>query len=82
MLKLDVVNVACWKFKVPVPSGLLPSRKVTATPSVPPETKAVNVTPCPKVEGFGDELMLVNVTLVTGRVKTGDVLPRKLLSPL
>src|SRR5579883_157377 len=53
---------------VPVPRGVVPSRKVTV-PVAPAVTVAVSVTPAPYVEGFGvaDRLML-GVALLTTRV--------------
>jgi hypothetical protein len=61
-----VVKVATPPLRVPVPIELAPSRKVTVPVGVPApgatgETVAVNLTDCPKTEGFTDEATVVEV---------------------
>src|ERR1019366_1606602 len=64
--KAEVVKVATPPLRVPVPIELAPSRKVTVPVGVPApgatgETVAVNLTDCPKTEGFTDEATVVEV---------------------
>lgn len=83
-----VANVA-WggfePFKVPVPSTVVLSMKVTVPLGIPPAegvTVAVKVTDWPNVEGFREELTAVVVAaLFTVCVNAGDVLPAKFVSP-
>src|SRR5262245_31480870 len=60
----DVLSVA-WAepFNGALPSVMPPSRNVTVPVGipVPPVTVAVNVTVCPQVEGFGDEVTALAV---------------------
>ena len=64
---MEVVNVALpCPFKVTgAPSELPPSRKVTVpVGTVEPETAetvAVNVTDCPKFDGFGEDIIVMFV---------------------
>jgi hypothetical protein len=76
-------------FSVPVPSVVVPSLKVTASPL--PElmglplllTVAVNVTDCLKSDGFADAATaVVVVAWFTVWVRVEEVLPLKLPSPL
>jgi hypothetical protein len=72
--------------RVPVPRVVVPSRKVTVPVGVPvPEvgaTVAVNVTDCPKTDGFADDVTVVVVPVVpTDWVRTALVLVLKLPSP-
>jgi hypothetical protein len=49
----------------------------------PGETFAANVTGCPNFDGFSEELTLVvETSLATVCVNTGEVLAARLLSPL
>ena len=83
---VDVLNVA-WAdaFSVPLPSVVVPSRKVTVpvgVPGPPPVTVAVSVIVWPKVEGFNEEVRAVVLEkLLTVWVIAADVLAVKLLSP-
>jgi hypothetical protein len=71
-----------------VPSVVDPSVKITLPVGVPPPgdcalTVAVNVTLCPKVEGFGDAVRTVDVAArFTTWVIALEVLVLKLLSSL
>lgn len=83
-----VVYVACPPLMVPVPNVAAPSLKVTVPETVPAPgavmlTVAVNVTDCPKTDGFCDETTeVVVLALFTVCVKADEfVLGRKLLSP-
>jgi hypothetical protein len=85
--KEEVVSIALPPDREPVPSVALPSLKVTTSPSEgAPElevTLAVNVTCCPMLTGFADDVMTVLVAiLLTTCFSTGEVLPVKLESPL
>jgi hypothetical protein len=46
---------------LPVPNGFAPSRNCTEPVALGGDTVAVSVTVCPKVEGFGAEVRLVEV---------------------
>ena len=75
--RLLVANVAIpEEFTVPFPSSVTPFRKFTL-PSGDPVgiglTVAVNVTDCPKVAGFTDEVSAVVVTAVTISVSALEV---------
>jgi hypothetical protein len=63
----ELENVATPLVSVPAPMEVPPSKKVTVPVGVPPapDTVAVNVTDCPKTDGFCDE---VSVTDVVTRV--------------
>lgn len=84
-----VANVA-WPeaFRVLVLSDLVPSLNVTlpvgtAVPGALATTVAVNVTDCPFVEGFKDEVTeLVVASLFTVCVSAEEVLGLKLVLPL
>ena len=80
-----VVNCADPPDKFPVPSCVVPSRKVTVPVGELPEagcTVVVNVTLCPYVDGFRLELTAVEVTaLFTVCAKTPDVLPARFAFP-
>jgi hypothetical protein len=91
VLSDEVLNVAFpLPFRVPVPNDIAPSMNVTipvGTVMFPlgPATVAVNVTCCPAVDGFWDD---VTAVVVAGRVdafttcaNAGDVDPAKLESP-
>ena len=63
-LKAELVKVAMPPKRMPVPTGLPPSRKVTAPVGVPlpgalAETVAVRVTDCPKTDVLADETSAV-----------------------
>ena len=62
-VRLDVWNVAAPELSVPVPSFVVPSRKVTVPVGEPPleAIVPVKVTACPVVAGFSEE---VRVALV------------------
>src|SRR5438045_1683018 len=85
MLKLAVA-VDPEPLKVPEPSDVAPSLKVTVPMGVlelPPVTVAVKVTDAPAPEGFGDELTTVFVlAALTVCVMAGEVLELKFESPL
>src|SRR6266516_4415702 len=84
---VEVVNVAVPPDRVPVPSVVAPSRKVTVplglpAPGATGATVAVKVTLCPKTDGLADEATVVVVlALLTVCVKTALVLVLKLVSP-
>jgi hypothetical protein len=91
VLKADVANVALpLPLRAPVPNVAAPSMNVTVPAGtvvfpLGPVTDAVNVTCCPAVDGFCDD---VTVVVVAGRVvafttceSTGEVDPAKLESP-
>ena len=64
-VSVDVVKVAApCVFKVPVPSCVVPSKKVAVPPGVPPAevTVAVNVADCPTGAGFSPEVSVVAVS--------------------
>jgi hypothetical protein len=75
----EVVNDATPPLNVPDPSVLVPILNVTPPVGVPSYcgvTIAVNVTACPRLDGFGDELSAVIVAaLLTISLSAGDVLP-------
>jgi hypothetical protein len=84
----EIFNVATPPLNVPVPIVVTPSLNVTVPLGVPDPgalalTVAVKVTFCPNTEGVSDvpTLVLVSV-LFTTCVKSADVLPLKLPSPL
>jgi hypothetical protein len=68
-----------------VPNVAFPFLKVTVPPGVPPEadvTLAVNVTLCPKLDGFAlDVTVDVVAYLLTVSVSVADVLVRNVASP-
>ena len=73
-----MLNVACpFVFSVPVPICKLPSKNCTMPVGVPVvelETVAVNVTDCPRVAGFGEDLSAVELAaLVTVSVSAASV---------
>jgi hypothetical protein len=82
-----VLNVATFPLSVPVPNDVVPSMNVTVPVGVPAPgdttlTVAVNVTDCPKVDGFGAAVTDVAVSaLFTVWGAGADVLPLKLPSP-
>lgn len=71
---------------ITVPRVVLPSLKVTVPVTIPPycgETVAVNVTACPAVDGFEDELRAVLVlALEITWLRAGEVLAAYVVSPL
>jgi len=80
--RFEVDNVATQlALSADEPRVLLPSRSVTVPVGVPvPEdglTVAVNVTCCPRTEGFGEDVseVVVLIKLLTVWVRTDDVLP-------
>jgi hypothetical protein len=91
VLKADVANVALpLPLRAPVPNVVAPSMNVTVpvgTVVFPlgPATAAVNVTCCPAVDGFCDDVTVVvvagSVDAFTTCVIAGDVDPAKLESP-
>ena len=73
---------------VPAPSVVVPSKNVTVPDGLPAPgattaTVAVNVTPCPEIDGFSDEatvvVLLALLTVWVIAVLGG--LPLKLVSP-
>jgi hypothetical protein len=60
-----VVKVAVPLIRVPLPRVVVPFMKVTVPPGVPAPalvvTVAVNVTACPKVDGLGEDPVIVVV---------------------
>ena len=62
---------------VPVPSVVVPSRNVTEPVAVLGVTVAVNVTLCPKIDGFRDDVKAVEVAVpaeFTVCVRTAEML--------
>jgi hypothetical protein len=86
-VNVDVVKVALPPESVPAPMLTPPSRNVTVPVGVPEPgdaalTVAVNVTVWPNVEGFSDEVTVVELeSLFTVWVMAADVLELKLVSP-
>ena len=86
-LSAEVLNVAEPLLKVPVPSVVAPSLNVTVPVGVPlpgatTATVAVNVTDCPKTDGFADEITIVVVLgMLTVWVRVEEVLVLKFVSP-
>jgi len=81
-----VVNVATPMERVPVPSVADPFLNVTVSPSggapAPELTVAVNVTLCPSVIGFADEVRVVLVgAFFTVCGRPFDALPAKFAPP-
>jgi len=81
-----VVKVAtAAPFSVPVPRVVPPSLNVTVPVGVPAPAVtvnvAVNVTDCPKLDGFTEEVSALLIVPCTLCVNTADVLPAKLVSP-
>jgi hypothetical protein len=79
-----VVNVATPPVSVTVPSVVVPSLKATVPAGVPPAdvTVAVNVTGCPKVDGFVEDATSVLVAAgSTTWERSVDVFAEKLSSP-
>jgi hypothetical protein len=87
-LSVLVLKVAVFPVRVPVPSVVAPSLKVTMPLGVPAPgevtlTVAVNVTDCPKTDGVPEEATVVVVAaLLTVWVRAELALPVKLTSPL
>ena len=82
----EVVNVAVPPAKDPVPSVVLPSLKVTTSPSggapAVELTVAVKVTACPTLVGLEEEVTAVLVAILfTTCFSTGEVLAVKFASP-
>jgi len=68
--------------RVPVPSVVLPSLKVTVPVATDGVTVAVNVTEEPYVDGFADEVSVtVEVALLTVCVSVDEVLELSFESP-
>ena len=70
--------------RLPVPSVVMPSRKVTVPVGVPPPvpvTVELNVTDCPLTDGLSDDVTVVVVGFSTTCVSARDVLPEKFESP-
>ena len=89
LFKFEIEKVACPDaFKVPEPSVLLPSLKVTvpagtAVPGAPATTVAVNVTDWPLFDGLSEEITVVVVaSLFTVWVRFEEVLVLNVASPL
>src|ERR1700676_4285798 len=82
---VDVVNAALPLLSVPVPSTVVPSLNVTdpvGVPVVNDFTVAVKVTGFPCLEGFSEEVTVLDVAaFVTVSVSTAEVLPVKFASP-
>jgi len=76
----DVLNVAFPLTSADVPSVVDPSFNVTVPAGVPPPgatavTVTLNVTVCPNVDGFGEEVIVVAVAaLLTVCVRTLETL--------
>lgn len=83
----EVENVADPPLRVPVPSVVAPSLNVTVPVGVPlpgatTAMVAVNVTDCPKTDGFADEMTIVVVLgTLTVCVSVEEVLVLKFVSP-
>ena len=81
----EVMSVAEAALKLALPNVVPPLLKISEPVGVPPncpETAAVRVTDCCEVEGFGDEVRVVNeVALPTVWLTGAAVLPAKFVSP-
>jgi hypothetical protein len=80
----EVEREACPAFNVPLPIEVAPSRKITVPVGVPPVpvTVAVNVTVCPAVDGFTEEITVVlEVRPWTTCVNTSEMLLEEFASP-
>ena len=84
-LSVEIVKVAWPLLRVPVPSVVVPSRKVTVPVGVPvPDvgmTVAVKVTDWFRLDGLTELTTVIVVPVLTTSLKTVDVLPAKLVSP-
>lgn len=70
-------------FNVGEPKGVRPSRNETAPVAVLGVTLAVKITACDVVDGFSEDVSeMLEDTLLTVCVSTGDVLPALFPSPL
>ena len=72
------------ELNVPVPSEVVPSRKVTVPVAVEGETVAVSVTVAPVATDVGDAVNAVVVAVsveVTVMLTAGEVLPAKVVDP-
>ena len=81
---VDVVKLAFPALSCAVPSTLLPMAKVTGPfgITVGDVIVAVNVTTCPNVEGFGEEVSVAElVAWVITWITTGELLLRLFTSP-
>ena len=73
-VSVDVVSVATPAIRGWVANVAAPSRKVTVPVGLDPVTVAVNVTACPAVDGFADEVSVVVVcALLTVTEAAGSV---------
>jgi hypothetical protein len=75
--RVVVAKLAVPSLRAPIPNVVVPSLKVTVPagmpePPVPEVTVAVNVTDCPRIEGFDEESTTVAVTKRQsfGRIET------------
>ena len=74
----EVVKVAVPAASVPVPICVPPSKKITVPVGENPVTLAVNVTDCPKLEGFFDEdsaVVVATMPISELARRTGALLP-------
>jgi len=81
----DVESVATPELSVPVPSEVVPSRKVTVPVAVEGETVAVNVTLAPVVTDVGEAVSAVVVAVLveeTVMLTALDVLAAKVVDPV
>jgi hypothetical protein len=87
MLSVLMLKLAVPPLKVPVPSVIVPSLKITMPVGVPApglvtNTVAVKVTDCPKTEGLTEEVSVVVAAAgLTTWLKSGEEPPLKLASP-
>ena len=80
----EVARVALPELSVPVPSEVVPSRKVTVPVAVEGETVAVSVTLVPVDTDVAEDVRAVVVAVsveVTVMLTTGEVLPAKVVEP-
>jgi hypothetical protein len=76
-----VVRVAVPFFKTPVPMVTKPCRNVTVPEAVAGETVAVSVTLWFRLDGFGEDVRVVEVGCRTTCVTLAEVLVASLPSP-
>ena len=80
---VETANIAEPLLMVPVPSAVVPSRNCTVPVPVAGDSVALKVTDWPTADGFKDDVKVVDdASLFTVWVRTAEVLPAVLASPL
>ena len=81
--KVEVVNVARPLTDAEAPNGVVPSRKMIGPVAEGGVSRAVNVTACPKADGFNEEVSVkTETTLLTVCTRGAEVSAVWLASPL